>query len=112
MEPLNEKTKQLLTSWSKWLISIDSLAATGCITGLKTAGEAVSKTGFLFFAAIFSFSLSIIFATLFVFTMAMHSPEPGGAKFTKLWLAKLQFALFVMGLLFVLMWIGFLSKIF
>jgi hypothetical protein len=108
-----DKANELLTNWSKWLITINMFAVTGCIVGLKTAGEATEKVGVYFFAAILSFGLSIVFATLFVFLLArqnMHDSEKDITAF--IWLAKLQWILFTLGLFFVLMWIGFLSKVF
>jgi hypothetical protein len=108
-----EKVSELLTNWSKWLITINMFAATGCIVGLKTAGEATEKTGMFFFAAIFSFGLSIVCSTLFVFLLAkqgLDNDDKDTSKF--IWLAKLQWILFTLGLVFVLIWIGFLSKIF
>lgn len=59
-----EKANELLTNWSKWLISVNMFAATGCLVGLKTAGEATGKVGVVFFDAILSFGLSIVCATL------------------------------------------------
>lgn len=108
-----EKSKELLTNWSKWLITINMFAATGCIVGLKTAGEATEKVGVFFFVAILSFGLSIVCATLFVFLLARQNlgiNDNDTLKF--IWLAKLQWILFTLGLVFVLIWIGFLSKVF
>jgi hypothetical protein len=108
-----DKTNELLTNWSKWLITINMFAATGCIVGLKTAGEGTAKTGKFFFAAIGSFSFSIVCATLFVFLLAQHNLYNSNNTITKfIWLAKLQWILFILGLIFVLIWIGFLSKVF
>jgi hypothetical protein len=108
-----DKAGELLTNWSKWLITINMFAATGCIVGLKTAGETIEKTGKFFFAAIGSFGLSVVCATLFVFLLALqslHNSKNTMAKF--IWLAKLQWLLFTLGLVFVLVWIGLLSKVF
>jgi hypothetical protein len=108
-----EKANELLINWSKWLITINMFAATGCIVGLKTAGEAIQNVGVYFFAAILSFGLSIMCATLFVFLIArqaLGAIEKDTLSF--IWLAKLQWVLFTLGLIFVLVWIGFLSKIF
>jgi hypothetical protein len=115
MDALEKKYKnnELLTNWSKWLISINMFAATGCIVGLKTAGEATEKVGIYFFAAILSFGLSIVCATLFVFLIARHSlNETEINTITFIWLAKIEWILFTLGLVFVLVWIGFLSKVF
>ncbi len=87
-------------------------AATGCIVGLKTAGEATEKTGVFFFAAICSFTISIVCATLFVFILVRQglcNNEKGATQY--IWLATLQWILFTLGLGFVLVWIGFLSKV-
>lgn len=108
-----DKANELLTNWSKWLITINMFAATGCIVGLKTAGESVQKVGIYFFIAIVSFGLSVVCATLFVFLMARQTLgviEKDTLSF--IWLAKLQWLLFTLGLFFVLIWIGFLAKIF
>jgi hypothetical protein len=109
-----EKANELLTNWSKWLIAINMFAATGCVVGLKTAGEAVEKVGIYFFGAILSFGLSIVSSTLFVFLIAgqglKNVDDDKTVKF--IWLAKLQWILFTIGLLFVLVWIGFLSRVF
>jgi hypothetical protein len=108
-----EKANELLTDWSKWLITINVFAATGCIVGLKTAGEAIEKVGVYFFGAILLFGLSLVCATLFVFLMArqnVNAVEKSTASF--IWLARLQWILFTLGFVFVLIWIGFLSKVF
>lgn len=109
----NKDRNELLINWSKWLISINVFAATGCIVGLKTAGQATEKVGLYFFVAIVSFSLSIVCATLFVFLLAgqtVSNVEKDTPSF--IWLAKIQWILFTLGLTFVLIWIGFLSKVF
>jgi hypothetical protein len=108
-----DKVGELLTNWSKWLITINMFAATGCVVGLKTAGDAAEKTGKFFFAAIGLFGFSIICATLFVFLLAQQNLYNNNNTVTKfIWLAKLQWLLFIAGLVFVLLWIGFLSKVF
>jgi hypothetical protein len=108
-----DKTSELLTNWSKWLITINVFAATGCVVGLKTAGDATVKTGKFFFAAIGSFALSIVCATLFVYLLAQQNLYNSNNTFTKfIWLAKLQWVLFTLGLFFILVWIGSLSKVF
>jgi hypothetical protein len=113
LENKRQRVNELLTNWSKWLITINMFAATGCVVGLKTAGESTEKTGIYFFAAILSFGLSIVCATLFVFLIARHSLKKIEKNATPfLWLAKMQWILFTMGLSFVLTWIGFLSKVF
>lgn len=107
-----EKANELLANWSKWLITINMFAATGCIVGLKTAGEATGRVGVFFFGAICSFCLSIVCSTLLVFFIATQQPasaDSSGVKF--IWLAKLQWMLFTLGLVFVLIWIAFMSKI-
>ncbi len=107
-----EKANELLTNWSKWLITINMFAAGGCIVGLKTAGEATEKVGIFFFLAILSFGLSIVSSTLFVFLLArqeLSGSDKNSSGF--IWLAKLQWILFTLGLVFVLIWIGFLSRV-
>ena len=106
------KANELLINWSKWLISINFLAATGCIIALKTA-ETTSKTGVFFFFAIIFFSFSVLCSTLFVFLLASQGLEANDTDTPQLlWLAKLQWILFTCGLFFVLLWIGILSKVF
>jgi hypothetical protein len=108
-----QKGNELLINWSKWLITINVFADTGCIIGLKTSGEAIVETGILFFCAISSFTVSIIIATLFVFLLAKKSLYIEDANAIELmWMAKLQWVLFILGLIFLLLWIGFLSKAF
>jgi hypothetical protein len=108
-----DKAGELLTNWSKWLITINMFAATGCVVALKTAGDSTEKTGKFFFAAIGLFGFSIICATLFVFLLAQQNLYNNNNTVTKfIWLAKLQWLLFIAGLVFVLLWIGFLSKVF
>jgi hypothetical protein len=108
-----EKANELLTNWSKWLITINMFAATGCIVGLKTAGEAAEKVGIYFFGAVLSFGMSIVCSTLFVFLIAKQGLKNDDDKTPEfIWLAKLQWILFTAGLLFVLVWIGFLSRVF
>jgi hypothetical protein len=108
-----DKNNELIISWSKWLITINLFATTGCIVGLKTAGEATEKVGMYFFAAILSFCLSVTASTLFVFLLAKQNINGTEKDVTAfVWLAKLQWILFTIGLAFVLIWIGFLSKVF
>ena len=107
-----EKASELLVSWSKWLISINFLSATGCIVALKSAGDSVQKVGPFFFAAVLCFSVSVLCSTLFVLLMAKQKlrdserPSP-----SYIWLAQLQWGLFSAGLIFVLGWIAILSKL-
>ncbi len=111
-EVKKQKAVELLINWSKWLISINFLAATGCIIGLKTAAApAVDKTGIFFFLAILAFSVSVICSTRFVFLMAQIGLQKSDTTAKHIWLAKLQWILFTLGLLFVLVWIGFMSKL-
>jgi hypothetical protein len=111
-EKSKDNAVEQLVNWSKWLITINLFSATGCIIGLKTAGEATDKVGIFFFAAILCFGLSIVCATLFVFLAAIlpfETANNGKPKF--IWLAKLQWISFTSGLLFVLAWIAVLSKV-
>jgi len=103
---------ELLANWSKWFITLNFLSGTGCIIALKTAGESASKTGAIFFIAILFFGLSVISAVLFVFLLANQAVETQTGELKHLWLAKLQFIFFVAALIFVMIWIGFLSKVF
>lgn len=100
-----------LINWSKWLITINLFSATGCILGLKTAGEAKETTGILFFLAILSFLLSTICSTLFVFLLSKPAAQDNDQR-AYTWLATVQWFLFTLGLVFVLGWIGFLSGVF
>jgi len=109
-EAKKEKAIERLIDWSKWLISINFLAATGCIVALKTAGPAVDKVGVFFFLAILSFSLSVLCATRFVFLMAQDGLKENDTTSNHLWLARLQWILFALGLICVLIWIAFMSK--
>ena len=106
-----QKAIELLINWSKWLISINFVAATGCIVALKNAGAAVDKVGVFFFLAILSFSLSVLCATRFVFLMAQLGLKETSTPKKYLWLAKLQWVLFALGLIAVLVWIAFMSKL-
>lgn len=110
-EVKKQKAVELLINWSKWLISINFLAATGCIIGLKAAGDAVEKTGVYFFLAILAFSLSVICSTRFVFLMSQRGLQKTDTTSKHMWLAKLQWILFTLGLVCVLIWIGFMSKL-
>jgi hypothetical protein len=108
----NEKNaNELLANWSKWLITINVFAATGCVVALKDAGAAAEKTGAFFFGAILSFGCSVICSTLFVFLMARQGLKQNTTTKQFLWLAKLQWVLFTAGILFVLIWIAMLSKL-
>jgi hypothetical protein len=113
MDTANKKDKsnELLTNWSKWLITVNFLAAIGCVAALKDAGAATEKVGVFFFGAILSFSFSIVCSTLFVFLMAKQGLNKNESAGHFLWLAKLQWILFTLGLLFVLIWIAILSKV-
>jgi Na+/H+-dicarboxylate symporter len=63
----NEKTNELLANWSKWLITINVFAATGCIVGLKTAGEATQKVAYIFLLPYFhlAFLLCVLHCLFF-----------------------------------------------
>lgn len=114
METANKKEKavELLTNWSKWLITINLFSAFGCVVALKTADDIPAKAGLFFFGAILSFILSIVCSTLFVFLMAKPGLKNGDDKTERfIWLAKLQWVLFATGLLFVLVWVAGLSKV-
>jgi hypothetical protein len=108
----NEKAGELLTNWSKWLISINFFATLGCVVALKSADKAASTVGIFFFSAILSFSLSIVCSTLLVLLIAMQGLRSNPAE-TKLllWLAYLQWLLFIAGTVFVLLWIAVLSGV-
>jgi hypothetical protein len=110
--PKNEKAGELLSNWSKWLISINFFATLGCVVALKSADNAASNVGVFFFSAILSFSLSIVCSTLFVLLIAVQVLRNNPAE-TKLflWLAYLQWFLFIAGAIFVLLWIGVLSGV-
>lgn len=111
--PTEDNSNEPLINWSKWLITINTFAATGCIVGLKTAGESTGKVGVFFFIAILCFCASIVCATLFVFLIAKKAFQKNQSALAKdIWLAKLQLVFFTMGLAFVIVWIGFLSKLF
>lgn len=114
METVNKKEKanELLTNWSKWLITINLFSAFGCVVALKTTDYIPDKVGLFFFGAILSFALSIICSTLFVFLIAKTGLKNDDGKTAGfIWLAKLQWILFTIGLLFVLVWIAVLSKV-
>lgn len=118
MDNLTEKNKlkaiDQLSNWSKWLISINFFASTGCVIILKGMDEkAIHKVGPYLFTAILLFALSVLCATIFTFCMVNESSLVSStSKIRFLWLAKLQWALFALGLAFLLVWVGFLSKIF
>ena len=111
-EKNKQQSMQSLTDWSKWLITINFLSATGCIIALETSNPS-GKVGVFFFAAILSFSLSVICSTLFILMLAIQDlPRSGFDSRQFTWLAMLQWVLFTIGLLCVLIWIGFLTKVF
>jgi hypothetical protein len=114
MESKTDKVNESLANWSKWLIGVNLFSAVGCVVALKTADYISAKVGLFFFIAILSFGLSIVCSTLFVFLIAKQGLKSGdGNKTVKIiWLAKLQWILFALGLVFVLVWIGWLSKVF
>lgn len=107
-----EKANELLANWSKWLITINLFSAFGCVVALKTADYIPAKVGLFFFGAILSFTLSIVCSTLFVFLIAKQGLKNDDDKTAGfMWLAKLQWILFTIGLFFVLVWIAVLSKV-
>ena len=108
-----ETRSQLLINWSKWLITINFSAATGCVLVLKISNEAtVQKVGPYLFMAVFFFLLSVLVSTLFVLLMALrkeHNDIDGVSTFN--WLAWLQWILFIGGFILLLCWLAFLSKL-
>jgi len=102
---------QLLIDWSKWLISINFLSGTGCVIALKTAPAVSPMVGAFFFGALLSFALSVLVSTLFVFLLAKRGDAEQTAPLPFLGMAVIQWCLFAIGLICVLMWIGRLAKI-
>ena len=108
----NNGSTESLTEWSKWLITINFLSATGCIIALKSS-NATGKVAVFFFVAILSFTLSVICSTLFILILAIKDLPKQRVDYRQYtWLAMLQWILFTLGLLCVLIWIGFLTKVF
>lgn len=111
-DKLGHESIAALTDWSKWLITINFLSATGCIVALKSADDVKPRIGAFFFAAIVCFCLSVICSTLFVFLLARARLKQGANPRRYTWLTMMQWIFFTTGLAFVLTWIGFLSKVF
>jgi hypothetical protein len=117
MDTITEKNKkqianELLVNWSKWLISINFFAATGCVVALKTADKVTGSSGTFFFCAIISFCLSVVCSTFFVLLIAVKEVKHNAVETKQfLWLAYLQWFLFIAGTVFVLLWIAVLSGV-
>jgi hypothetical protein len=76
---------QMLVNWSKWLITLNFSAATGCVLVLKISNETtVQKVGPYLFMAVFFFILSVVVSTLFVLMMALSKEENDNLLLTNL----------------------------
>jgi hypothetical protein len=107
-ETTSKNYDQMLTDWSKWLISINFISGVGCVIALKTA-KPVPLIGGFFFAAIVCFALSMITSTLFTLLLAKDSEKEKLPSFV--WMAIVQWVLFALGLVFVLLWIARLAAV-
>jgi hypothetical protein len=103
---LTKNYDQLLTDWSKWLISINFLSAVGCVVALKT-GKPVPAIGMFFFIAILCFALSMLTSSLFTLLLARNEDAETIVKHPHfVWMAVVQWIFFATGLFFVLLWIA------
>jgi hypothetical protein len=85
MEDRNNNSKETLlkaisslSEWSKWMISLNFAAATGCVLVLR-GGAAEPVRPMLLFAIIF-FSLSVLCSSLFVFLLSIQVERIAEAK--------------------------------
>jgi hypothetical protein len=105
------RTIQSLSDWSKWLISVNFAAATGCVFVLRE-GAAEPVRPMLLFAIIF-FSLSVLCSTLFVFLLSSQVEKIAEIKEIKYkQLGAIQLILFGAGLICLLAWVTILSRVF
>jgi len=105
------RTIQSLSDWSKWLISVNFAAATGCVLVLRE-GAAEPVRPMLLFAIIF-FSLSVLCSTLFVFLLSSQVEKIAEIKEIKYkQLGAIQLILFGGGLICLLAWVTILSRVF
>jgi len=115
MEDTNFQRKvDLLINWSKWLITLSFTSGIGCVLAMKTSeAAALKRTGPVFFVAILLFCLSMLCSSLFVFMLSKAGKIESDLQSIKgLWLAKLQLLLFAGAILFVLIWLAILAKLF
>ena len=118
MEDRNNNSKETLlkaisslSDWSKWMISLNFAAATGCVLVLR-GGAAERVRPMLLFAIIF-FSLSVLCSSLFVFLLSTQVEKIAETKEIKYkQLGKIQLILFGAGLLCLLAWVVKLSGVF
>jgi hypothetical protein len=118
MEDRNDNSKETLlkaisslSDWSKWMISLNFAAATGCVLVLR-GGVAEPVRPMLLFAIIF-FSLSVLCSSLFVFLLSIQVEtisETDEVEYKLL--GKVQLILFGAGLLCLLAWVVKLSGVF
>ncbi|HEY5704238.1 MAG TPA: hypothetical protein VIS96_01545 [Terrimicrobiaceae bacterium] len=105
------ETIQQLSDWSKWLMSLDVVAATGCVLVLK--GDTAEAVRPMLLLAIILFSLSTLCSSLFVFLLSSQIEkiaEVREIKFKRFGIAQL--VLFAAGLLCLLAWVAMLSRVF
>ena len=118
MEDRDNNSKEILlkailslSDWSKWLISVNFAAATGCVLVLK--GETAERVRPMLLFAIIFFSLSVLCSTLFVFLLSIQVEKIAETKEIKYkQLGKIQLMLFGTGLLCFLAWVTVLSGVF
>jgi hypothetical protein len=105
------KAIQSLSDWSKWLISVNFAAATGCVLVLR--GDPAERVRPMLLFAIILFSLSALCAALFVFLLSNQVEKIAEIKKVKYkQLGAIQLILFGAGLISLLAWVTILSRVF
>jgi uncharacterized membrane protein YjjP (DUF1212 family) len=105
------KTIQSLSDWSKWLISVNFAAATGCVLVLR--GDPAERVRPMLLFAIIFFSLSVLCSSLFVFLLSSQVEKIAETKKVKYkQLGAIQLILFSAGLICLLAWVTILSRVF
>ncbi|MFA6084339.1 hypothetical protein [Mucilaginibacter sp.] len=102
-QPQHNEKFQLLTEWSKWLITINFAAATGCTIVFQKAVEngAEKLIGPLQLAILF-FAISIVIAVVLIFLISIGYLKTLNKSF---WIAVAQLACFLLALVFFGIWI-------
>ena len=105
------KAIQSLSDWSKWLISVNFAAATGCVLVLR--GNPAELVRPMLLLAIVLFSLSALCSVLFVFLLSTQVEKIAEIKEVKYkQLGAIQLILFGAALICLLAWVTILSRVF
>ena len=103
---MNSEIPKELISWSKWVITINFSAATGCIIVFKSLDAAKLATiGQFLFGAIVFFALTVFTSIIFNLILAMEVNGSFEVKKAHKVLAGIQIFFFSLALIYLCLWV-------